>query len=419
MPTITRTWPARYIGSYFRETDNPTAAAQASNGQIQTINSSFTNFKTSTNNPKWRRQVQLHQNATTGREIDESKWKDGFGYIEVRYWRNHASGKQERYNRAWGVITPVGRPSIPSFSTAENLAKSRFWKKAKAQQTAFNGLTALGELAETLRMLRNPAQGLRRGLDDYLGAVTNRTRRANKRSLPGIVSDTWLEHVFGWQPLINDVRDAGEALNRRSNRYAGIYTRISGSATDEQASFSNVSNDGFMFGLNYVGKGLTKHYVSVRFYGQWKNECESPVEANTNLFGVNWRDIVPSAWELIPYSFLADYFTNIGDVLSAWSVRKSNIAWVSRTVNIRSVAKRHNVIIDYSQFPATVGLFLGYISKYADFGDSSCTRRYVHRKTESPGLPDFRLEMPGFGTKWINMSALLLSRNAARRQIFS
>lgn len=363
--------------------------------------------------------MELHQNATTGREIDVSKWVDGFGYIEVRYWRNSASGKQERYNRASGVIAPAGRPSIPSFSTAENLAKSRFWKRAKSQQTAFNGLTALGELAETLRMLRNPAQGLRRGLDDYLGNLQKRTRRANRRSLPGIIADSWLEHVFGWQPLINDVKDAGEALNRRSDRYAGIYTRISGSATDEQASMSNTSNDGFMFGLNYVGKSLTKHYVSVRFYGQWKNECESPIQANTDLFGVNWRDIVPSAWELIPYSFLADYFTNIGDVLSAWSVRKSNIAWVSRTVKIRSVNTRHNYIIDYSQFPATVGLFLGYISKHADFGDSSCTRTYVHRKTESPGLPDFRLEMPGFGTKWINMSALLLSRNAARRQIYS
>jgi hypothetical protein len=363
--------------------------------------------------------VKLHQNATTGREIDETTWTGGNGWIEIRYWRNSASGKQERYNRAFGYIVPAGRPGIPSFSTAENLAKSRFWKKAKSQQTAFNGLTALGELAETLRMLRNPAQGLRRGLDDYLGALKKRTRRAKRSSLPGIVSNTWLEHVFGWQPLINDVRDAGEALNRRSSDLAGIYTRISGTATDQAAAFGAPSNDGFMFGLNYVGKTLTRHFISVRFYGQWKNECESPVEANTNLFGVNWRDIVPSAWELIPYSFLADYFSNIGDVLSAWSVRKSNIAWVSRTVNVRSISTPHNIIIDYSQFPAAVGLFLGFISKEVDFGDSRCTRRYIHRKTESPGLPDLRLEMPGFGTKWINISALLLARNATRRQIYS
>jgi hypothetical protein len=29
------------------------------------------------------------------------------------------------------------------------------------------------------------------------------------------------------------------------------------------------------------------------------------------------------------------------------------------------------------------------------------------------------LEMPGLGTKWINMSALLAARNRTRRQLFN
>jgi len=36
-------------------------------------------------------------------------------------------------------------------------------------------------------------------------------------------------------------------------------------------------------------------------------------------FGLDLDDIAPTMWELVPYSFVVDWFCNISDILAAWS----------------------------------------------------------------------------------------------------
>lgn len=414
MNTITRSTTIYFRPRYLRVTNYP---GQATGYWVNHPTTQVTDSKTSSANPKWRDQVRKHESATTSRTILNHSISGGYGVAEVHWLRNEVGGITERYSEEHGAIWYGGVPTLPSTSAvADNLALAKFWKRAKEAQTAFRGLTALGELRETLRMLRNPAQGLRRGLDDYLTNVQKRSRRANRSSFGRIVSETWLENVFGWQPLISDIKSAGEALNRRKNRNSGNYSKVSGKGEEETASFAGISTRTDLF-IRLHHRSLTKRKVSVRYYGQVKSVCENPIEADMNLFGTNWREIVPTAWELIPYSFLADYFGNIGQILDAWSVRKSDIAWLAKSVKRTAELTLSEAYIDKNHIPG-VGGYISDISRSVSSSYFRSATTAIQRSPQAPNLPSLTLKIPGFDTKWINMTALLGARNRTRRQMF-
>lgn len=374
-------------------------------------------------NPHWRRQVRARENATTF--LDGTKWRyrGGYGSSYTEYYIRSNGINYIRWASTTGCLSYCSKPTIPTTSSvAESQASLRLYKNIKKAETAIRGLTVLGELKETLRMLRNPAKGLRRGLDDYLGTVTKRARgRQTPSSRRRLVSETWLEYVFGWSPLISDIHDAGQALNRRLERYQGSYTKIN---AEERAIWDSISGYVNPTALNTIThrnwKEHTLYSSSVRYYGLYQSVCPNPVVADVNLFGVSWRDIAPTAWELIPYSFLVDYFTNIGDVLDAWSVRHEGIAWLSKTIRNRVRRRTVEHLLAIMPDHLLTGTIEQNKPKYASGSFSSAEMigtRVIRNKSTAPSA-SFALELPGFSTKWINMSALLAARNRTRKQLF-
>jgi hypothetical protein len=70
-------------------------------------------------------------------------------------------------------------------------------------------------------------------------------------------------------------------------------------------------------------------YASSRIFGAVK--ATGPDIPRFRYLGVSWSDVIPAAYELVPYSFVVDYFTNLGDVLEALCFNRSSVAWVSQT----------------------------------------------------------------------------------------
>lgn len=103
----------------------------------------------------------------------------------------------------------------PTVSTSfvDNMARAAFYKKVHQLTRQFQGLVFLGELEESLHMLRKPALGLQNLAKDYLGRLRKR-KSANPKSWTKELGNLWLEQAFGWRPLINDCQDAVKAWSR-------------------------------------------------------------------------------------------------------------------------------------------------------------------------------------------------------------
>jgi hypothetical protein len=409
------------------------------NQQLQTqYPVTITRTKGGTRVPNYRTLIRKHRQATTRFEASKVSYNGGQGSAFIEFYRNFYDGvsNKPRLNGAYcnGHILRPGKPALWTFgSDSDNVAATKFYKDLQRAQTAFQGGVALGELKETLRMLRNPAQGIRRGLNRYLDHVKKRVnsakRRRPRRDTVGnlanrraqIVSDTWLEHVYGWSPGISDIYQAGEALNRKLDRYDFIYDIVEGRGSEDRSSTSGWLDSGFN-SQNYAHKFEYQyadvHKTTTRYKAEVCIEPATSVRANMRLFGTDWRDLVPTAWELIPYSFLADYFSNIGDVLSAWAVQRRNLTWRVRTV--RNYVQRR--VVAKRQIPL-VTTYPGYLASHGYESSFSCSHPSIYVSTvfrdgSIPSVPDFSFEIPGFGRKWANIGALALSRNSVRRSIF-
>jgi len=229
-------------------------------------------------------------------------------------------------------------PSLPVTET-DNAARAKFYGKLYALRTSLQGGVVLGELRETLHMLKRPAAALWDKNFGYLSALRKAKRRDPKHWLK-TAGGLWLEQSFGWQPLINDCKDAYKAYEKLVGPNLEETIPISAGAVRlyDQSSSQLVSQHraGWLFSVNQsqqwqtdAGRLLEQH--KVRYKGAVRCLTRATQWDNLELFGFDAGSFVPTAWELLPWSFLVDYFTNIGDLLTAFVTKTSNVAWVNRS----------------------------------------------------------------------------------------
>lgn len=312
------------------------------------------------------------------------------------------------------VSLPTKNPATMESSEANAQALGKFNRRITGLRTTFQGATFLGELGQTIRMLRNPARGLR-GLVDNWGVSARRIRGSRvfplplrKKKVSENLADAWLEAQFGWRPLLHDIDSAGQALARLSVKKSLSTRRITAKA-ESVGSPSVVEYGSMLHNISVAHFSREIGRCIVVYRGAVRVEAKSPAVMRAETLGYDPRSWAPTAWELIPYSFLIDYFTNVGDVIEGWSNLGTRLAWCNRTI-IRSY-EREAVVkgllnpdpwrVSYSVTPA----------KFV------CAKTHVSRASYLGTLvPDFTLEVPGSGSlKWLNIAALIAGRNSDRK----
>jgi len=199
-------------------------------------------------------------------------------------------------------------------------------------------------------MVRRPAETLRRGLDSYIGALKKRSRgipmtREGSRIRKKILADTWLEYSFGWVPLISDTMSGAEALAAWHVGREGLderRNRISAVGRDQAVTGSTTYglNDAFYSKVRHVLTNRVEGETSVKYIARLSYKTAVPKESAKRLMqlsGFTLMEFIPTAWELLPWSFLIDYFSNVGDVLEAFATPTDNIYSITRTVRSTSL----------------------------------------------------------------------------------
>lgn len=179
----------------------------------------------------------------------------------------------------------------------------------------FNAAVNIGELKESVRMVGGTARTLatsfvRLKRRDFRGALKALGVDANRTQVLKVQSDArfgagnaWLGMQYGWLPLIGAARDAAEACGSRLRPRTATFKTIM------KASEGEV----FGTGGNFSATGFAN-----RSYQMLWRISEQEQFTTLEEFGFLEPELV--AWELMPYSFVVDWFIPIGNFLQARSV---------------------------------------------------------------------------------------------------
>jgi hypothetical protein len=377
----------------------------------------------------WKQKIASHQDASSAYErwVCELSFSEGSSHARFHYgppsdithgqWIEHGpiSGISDFFQPTgapepgWGILS----------TSARNRLNVKFLNALKGTENSFNGGEFVGEIAETLHGIRHPAEALRKGMSSYLFAVKKRcsgikTRLAfseRSRALNKIISGTYLEYRYQWKPLIQDIGDAGQAYNDLFDDAAGLHpmTQVMAKVDDSVVDLG--------WGTQYYRPGNFWHVwtdsnpfrkVTGRMIGYVDTQVLQPVRFDTRL-GISPRDWIPTAWNLLPLSFVADYFVNIGDCLSAAGVSKSGLKVLVLTTRTKRRYEASAEMDKSRTRAALIGAGVEVDSLDSTKSKMSYNTSYWVRTVLDPTedlwvIPS--IQLPTSSTKWINMGAL-------------
>lgn len=159
-----------------------------------------------------------------------------------------------------------------------------------------------GMIADNARAIALALLAARRG---RWGEIPGHLGMNRRDVLSGrFAANRWLEYQYGWKPLFGSLYDYQEAYK------AGLRKKdflVTGKGTGRYSASPSTEWKEGAWRRQVNGRVTTKYTARVR----------NPRLQKANELGV----LNPAAigWELVPFSFVVDWFVPIGDVLSAWT----------------------------------------------------------------------------------------------------
>lgn len=226
----------------------------------------------------------------------------------------------DRYTTFYGV------PGGPIHSNqAENKAIKRLIDKASSSIDA-NLAQDFAQIGQTTRLVAGTAtkiagsvKALKRGnltlAANLLFAGRNPKFRGKGPSITKSVAENWLELQYGWKPLLQDIHGSFEALSKLNEDESFVH-RVMASATVQ-------TDENYTFPVNVLPSSAGNHKSliltrsSCRIVVRYR--IESPLKSF--LAQTGFTNPINLVWEILPWSFVLDWFIPIGpylETLSAW-----------------------------------------------------------------------------------------------------
>lgn len=167
---------------------------------------------------------------------------------------------------------------------------------------------AYKERGKTAAMIRRPLEGASSQLERIFARKTKLLKRG--LSVAQATAQAWLELRFGWRPLMYDIAGIAQAALHEKPINGRLLVSRGGadvsyleSVRDTTLSVKKTHNwsqqDRASAGVLYSYRDLTE--------AEWRAKC----------LGLNLRTVPAHIWEVIPFSFVADYFVKVGLWLDA------------------------------------------------------------------------------------------------------
>lgn len=418
--TTSRRQPKRYVALATGVEINPPPPY----GDGKVLNSSFRfatdnlndDRVTGDNVPDYREMIKRNESATSSLiGVKHSYRMDTGNYSRTTPWPSFPyTSKFTLSGNVYAGLTPYDGTEQSVLDQARAQAQINFAKDVRKKTRTFQSGVFMGELLESIRYLKNPLVGMKKGYEDFATACAKASKKypitGTKPGSPRwkagrqALQNAWLENNYAMRPLINDVNDAAESFNGvvRGDRYDPIKVTGRGEASKvvDLAIAPTAGNiAGWANGMTMGERRVIT--ASVKVYGVWKNMNPAGEMPLASRFGADFSNFLPTAWELIPWSFVIDYFSNMGDTIDAWSMRFIDFGWINQS-------ERTEFTRQYTNFrPSEAGNPVRYAYYPRRTGLSRFTR-VDRRAVSNVFAPALSMRIPGYESsrKWLSVAAL-------------
>lgn len=313
------------------------------------------------------------------------------GPFSKSYWLETVNG----FLGDFGAVTG----SAGGSSSAQNRALGDFSRRAAKEISPFSGGVFLGELREAIHMIKHPAQALFGNVLTYGRGVKKLRNRIGRQSFKKRAASLWLEASYGWLPLISDVKSGAEAVSRCVNQFRPNERIRSATCTNDTMISAPISITKSYQNMSWRYNQSVQDSASYRVDGSVRIGPAGSLAGNLDTFGISWDQVLPTAWELLPFSFVTDYFSNVGDVISSASIVNGRVIYAG--LNSRLERK-----VLFDGFTAFTGGQTNAKSKLSA-GQTVVKILHYNRTPLSSVIPSLQFECPGIGSmKWLNLGAL-------------
>lgn len=202
-----------------------------------------------------------------------------------------------------------------SVTTMQNELRNKSYDKLKAQLYSNASLgvdfveyrQSVSMIEDTALRLARAAKALRQRRSWILDTVGRKILNTpGRHGVKKSFANLWLEFHFGWEPLVRDIYDSCEVLNNPLKSFTFEKSSAHGVFHGSRhQDFGANDQDDFLDGPMYCTQGAKVHAIT-----------------NAGLHTLDQFGIINPlslAWEVVPFSFVVDWFANVGQFLGSLS----------------------------------------------------------------------------------------------------
>lgn len=214
-----------------------------------------------------------------------------------------------------GSTFPITHSSLRMRTLAQIEAQALTDCLNRVQQGKVNLAQAFAERRQTANLVSGTARRLAAGINALrkgnvagalraLGSPSNRNRLSTRD-----IADQWLEIQYGWKPLLSDVYASVDRL-RKKDEDISRYIMTAKRMVTEKSSRTDITT------YSDSRRSQTSSYDR-SYFVRLDYRVKHQVVASMSSMGV--LDPLTLAWEILPWSFVVDWFLPIGNYLTAHS----------------------------------------------------------------------------------------------------
>lgn len=207
-----------------------------------------------------------------------------------------------------GSYAWTSAPETPSWPSRDVLIQEA---NANARAAGFDILTFMAEWNKTLDLVL--------GFQERVIRRAERIKRKRSVRTEREFLDAWMEYRYGWRILMYDIESISESFDRLKNGF----NRTRWTAHDERFSRSSSSyvkgNASYVHGAGEVDSLTYMMRASITAGLEHRRSMRAGVGVEMAMDDILTIDPLTTAWEVIPFSFVADWFVNLGDLIASYS----------------------------------------------------------------------------------------------------